>query len=248
MSKFKSPLILLLSAALILFGAMLPKTVAAIQDDADITQVNYAPISEVHLEFDEDTVTIRQLLLTNVGAKTHVPVPDKFCTRTTSNVLSITQETIDAYMEAGLIPFAIDADECVTDCKAFLSYDAYLEESAVIWTVVLCAQEWSDWNLGMTIDDQSGRILAIDFLRFDADLYPAPVDDLQEAFCKLYLEGLGSEFSEFDAEYRHKHTQAKTDMSEIQTHIQWWDPNYGDVTLTVFLHTGGFHTYVTIPK
>lgn len=246
MKKLTTPLILLLCAGLIFLGSRLPHTVAAIQDDVDINQVYYAPISDVHLEFDEDGLTLKQMMLAKIGAKTNVPVPGKFCSRTQDNVMSIAQETINAYANAGLLPFDIHVNETMTDCKAFLSYSYYTESSGVFWDLVLCAPEWSDWNLTMTIDDQSGRVLEISFLYYQEEIYTTPVDDYQNAFCELFLEELGPEFSLYDEAYRSKQTQSTPNGTDVQTFIEWWDPDYDDVRLVLDLHPSGFSAYVII--
>lgn len=249
MKKLITPVLLLLSAAVLLFGARLPQNVAAVQDHVDINQVHYAPISEVHLEFDEDTPTIKQLVLAKLGQKTtNTPVSSKFCARTAENILSIAQETIDAYVDAGLIPFDIDAGQTMTDCGAYLSYSYRTGISCVLWDVVLCAPEWSDWNLTMTVDDQSGRVLDINFTYYQEDIYSRPVDDYQNTFCELFLAGLGPEFAEYDAAYRKQNTLSDMSMEDVQTYIHWWDAGYGDVRLVLDLHPSGFVAYVMIPS
>jgi len=249
MKRWKTPMSLLLCALLILLGARLPQLAAKMQDDVGINQVRYAPVSEVHLEFDEDPPTIKQLLLAKLGySTTNTPVGTQFCTRTQENILALAGEAILAYTEAGLIPFDIDAVQTMTDCAPFLSYSYKTGISCVFWDVVLCAPEWSDWNLFMTIDDQSGRILQVNFTCYSGDIYSQPVDEYQSTFCRLFLEGLGPEFEEYDEEYRRLNTLSSMSMEDVQTLIYWQDENYGDVRMVIDLHPAGFQIYVTIPS
>lgn len=245
MSKFKSPLILLLSAALILFGAMLPKTVAAIQDDADITQVNYAPISEVHLEFDEDAMTMKEKFMIMHHDQTNVPVPAKLCTRTEDNIMELVQDTIDAYTEAGLIPFSVDVTQCLNDCKAYLAYSYYTETSFVYWNVVLSNVEWSDWMIDFRIDDETGAIMKIECFH-QAVLYELPLDDELDTFCELFLEDLGTEFEEFDNAYPKKHFEATDDRDTLYCYLSWEDENMENVTLWLHINQYGFNSNLDI--
>lgn len=245
MSKFKSPLILLLSAALILFGAMLPKTVAAIQDDVDITQVNYAPISEVHLEFDNDVMTMKEKFMIMHHDQTNVPVPAKLCTRTEDNIMELAQDTIAAYTEAGLIPFSVDVLECLNDCKAYLGYSYYTETSFVYWSVVLSNVEWSDWMIYLRIDDETGAVMQIECLH-QATLYELPLDDKLDTFCQLYLKNLGTEFEEFDNAYLKKHMEATSDRSTLYCYLSWQDETMENVTLYLTVNEYGFHSNLDI--
>lgn len=245
MSKFKSPLILLLSAALILFGAMLPKIVAAIQDDADITQVNYAPISEVHLEFDEDAMTMKEKFMIMHHDQTNVPVPAKLCTRTEDNIMELVQDTIDTYTEAGLIPFSVDVTQCLNDCKAYLAYSYYTETSFVYWNVVLSNVEWSDWMIDFRIDDETGAIMKIECFH-QAVLYELPLDDELDTFCELFLEDLGTEFEEFDNAYLKKHFEATDDRDTLYCYLSWEDENMENVTLWLHINQYGFNSNLDI--
>ena len=248
MKRWKAPLYLLLSLGLLLLGARLPYLAADMQDQVDINQVQYAPVSEVHLEFDEDSPTIKQLLLGKLGYNTtNTPIGPKYCARTEDNIRSLAQEAINGYIEAGLIPFDIHAEQTITDCAPFLSYSYRTGISCVIWEVVLCSQEWSDWNLSLAIDDQSGRILEINFTYYSGDIFPKPVDEYQKTFCELFLAGLGPEFEEYDEAYRRENTLSDLNMEDVQTYIYWWDPDYGDTRLVLELHPSGFVSYVTIP-
>lgn len=241
MNKFKSPLILLLSAALIIFGALLPRTVAAIQDDVDINQVNYAPISEVHLEFNDDVMTMKEKFMIMHHDQTNVPVPAKLCTRTQENIMELVQDTIEVYTEAGLIPFSVDVAQCLNDCKAYLGYSYYTETSFVYWSIVLSNIEWSDWMLYLRIDDETGAIMKIEYLH-QATLYELPLDDKLDSFCQLYLEGLGTEFEEFDKTYLKKHMEATSDGKVTYCYITWEDEYFGNVDMILHLTEYGFST------
>lgn len=246
MKKCITPFFLLLCAVVLFLGARLPKSVAAVQDHVDINQVRYAPISEVHLEFD-DSLTIKEKLAVKENANSNVPVPAKLCSRTQENILTLAQEALEEYVEAGLLPFDVDVRGQMSDCRAFLAYDYYAESSFVFWDLVLSDSEWSDWVILLTIDDETGTILSIQFGSNPDPIYALPLDEKLETFCTLYKENLGTEFSEYDEAYYKKNTESTTDGRDMFVLLNWWDPDYGKVAVQLSLHEYGFSSFVTVP-
>lgn len=245
MKKLKPLLFLLLALVLIILGGMLPKAVAAVQDDVDINEVSYAPISEVHLEFDNDVMTLKEKFTIMQYDQTNVPVPAKLCTRTEDNIMELVQDTIDAYTESGLIPFSLDVSECLNDCKAYLAYSYYTETSFVYWSIVLSNVEWSDWMIYMQIDDETGSIMKIECFH-QATLYELPLDDKLDAFCQLYLEHLGTEFTEYDDAYLSKRTEATSDRTTMYRYLSWEDESMKNVTLYLTVNEYGFYSNLDI--
>lgn len=246
MKKHITPFMLLLCAAALFVGARLPKSVAAVQDHVEINQVYYAPISEVHLQFD-DSLTIKEKLAVKANANTNVPVPAKLCSRTQDNILTLAQEALEEYVETGLLPFDVDVRSQMSDCGAFLAYDYYAESSFIFWDLVLSDSEWSDWVIFLTLDDETGTIITIQF-GFNPDpIYALPLDEKLETFCTLYKENLGTEFSEFDETYYKKNTESTSDGRDMFVWLRWWDTDYGDMAVQLTLHEYGFSAFVTVP-
>lgn len=240
MNVYKSLLILLLAALIVFLGAGLPKTVAAWQERND--DVSYAAISPVELTLKEESFNIVKKLSIFSKGDGLVEVPEAMASKTVEEIRDIFTQTLDRYMQAGLIrdPGA-DAEGQIINCIPYLAIDEERAESYLCWYASLITPE-AMWSLVLYIDDETGTVINVGYYdRINEQPHP---ETALLGFSEIYLQGLGGEFAGYDpadiladAEYY--------SASMISGYINWGDTLYGEIIITFWINESGFYTLIT---
>lgn len=248
--NLKSVLVLILSAAVLVLGAVLPMAVAGVQDSQNTERVGYASINAVSLEFDESPLTIREKLAVAVNSHSTMDIPEELADHSREEIAQIALEQIAPYQEAGLVLSDIDLTSQVVECYPVLANaNSEMERSNVFWYVILSPVESNDkyyWSLYMTLDDETGTLCSIEY-SFNAknETYHqrtgSNADHLLK-FCELFIRGLGEEFAGYEPEDLLKEAWTSATGNNIYTKITWGDELYGEVTITFYMTDYGFGT------
>ena len=238
--KYKSFFALLLAAAIIIAGAVLPMLVAKVQDSLSSKQAGYAPMNAVSLEFEESGLTMQEKLALGSDADTSVEIPGELASRTAEEVLKLAAELIAPYQEAGLLHGEALAKSQPKTCTPVLLYMKSESQRSNIFWIVTAAPMDRLWDLYLVIDDETGRLCTIEYTANTSDLAYLPItgsrkDQLMK-LCEIYLSGLGDEFSEFDQTTLVDNSWTTANDNGLSTRLNGGD----DVQITLHVGTYGF--------
>ena len=256
--KLRNILLLFLSAGLILAGSVLPNWFITLQDRTVSGQVSYAKVSEVHLEFSsKDSLSIRNKMSLLGGRTVSMEIPESLAALSQADILEITEKTVGKYQEAGLMPSNLPSiTRNRVTCQPYLDYwDDSKTRSNIFWNVVVDLNDYaSNLRLSLIVDDQTETVCSIIYGRAEGwyPEYDAITEDMlfadMENLCRVFLEGLGSEFSNYDPKTIVNGANASwTDGesgSQFSTRISWSDIIQGEIRLGFTVSRSGFTTYV----
>lgn len=242
--RIRSVLVFLLSAGLIVLGAMLPRLVGDRQDAANDNRVDFAPVNEVQLEFTENEMTMWEKLVLSGYIIDSVVIPEQLAVLTQDKVMEIARQTMEQYRQNGLIPEDMGEIRPNISCQPMLLYGSS-EQSNVFWDVVLYL-DGVQWTLHLIVDDQTGRVCRIEYTNYAEE---SVYDDMETSlfrFCELYLAGLGEEFFDFEPQDLVENARKPADGSYIAAEITWEAADSGSYRITLFLRQNGFYIYANM--
>lgn len=249
--NLRSIMVLLLSAVLLVMGAVLPMAVAGVQDSMNTEKVGYASINAVNLEFSESPMTIREKLAVAAHPGSTVDIPEELADHSQEEITDIALEKITPYQDEGLLLGEIDRENLLVTAIPVLlsSEDPQEERSCIVWYLVLSpAQSPGDcyWTLYLTLDDETGTLCSMEysFHAKDQTRYQRTGSNADQLlkFCRLYIDGLGEEFAEYAPEDLLKEAWTSPTGDNIYTMVNWGDIYYGEVQITLYMTNYGFGT------
>lgn len=250
--KLRNALLLLLSAAVIVVGSVLPKWVSSWRDGTG--QISYAKVSNVQLEFSgsESSLSLRSKLALLSGYGISMEIPVSLTKLSTSDILDITDETIAQYQELGLITAGIDTVS--VEQQPYLVYwDDSKTRSNIFWNVF--AYFGDELSLTLIIDDETKTVCSIVYGRSDgwyeeyADYTKQTLSIQAQTLCKAFLEGLGTEFSNYDpatimTSVNTEWNDDENGLPSFSTYIFWSDILFGEIHIGFYVNPSGFSTYI----
>ena len=233
--KVKSSLLLLLAVAVVITGALLPRIFANSRDAEQLDQLTFHQISTVQLEFVENEISMRETLGILCRDTDAIEVPLDLAAHTKEDILLMASQFISHYQDAGLILHDVDVKTHLSGCVPQLQYeDNSNRKSNIFWVVHLMSVQ-ENWEMYLTIDDNSGKLCNISYDYYmDPDyvvegysspaqpIYPDLYDTLL-TFSSLFLKDLGDEFSDFDIGQLEQGTSASIDEEFISSSVEWED-------------------------
>lgn len=252
--KLRNALILLLSAAVILAGAVLPEWVGTWQDNTGSGQVSYAKVSEVQLEFSgsESSLSMRNKLAMLAGNTISMEIPESLAKLSSADLGNIVEDTISKYQDLGLMASNLTVN--LREQQPYLIYwDDSKTRSNIFWDVHVYFD--GDLSMSLIVDDQTKTVCTLSYGRPDG-WYPEYADVNKQALsadaqtlCQAVLEELGSEFSNYDPATIM--TSVNTEWYETEdgylcfsTYITWSDILFGQIYLSFYVNPSGFSTYI----
>lgn len=249
MMRWKTAVILLLCALVIIAGALLPKLVGSLMDRYETGRVEQAGISQIHLEFDNSGMTMREKLALLSSSTSAMQVSTDMTVQTSAQVWQIAMKTVENYRQAGLIPTDLSAANisyCVPTMVYWEKQGGTSEiHSNIFWELSIADGAGGDNALTMTIDDRSGIVCTLSYQNVMTHREDhSRLDKALETLCSLALVDLGEEFSDVDP-------QALVDAAGIQgtassyaaADIAWQDTIHGEIRLAFVVSEVGFYTY-----
>lgn len=249
MMRWKTLLALVLSVLTVLLGALLPSLTGTLQDRLDSGRIGYAQVSEIHLEFDNSGMTLREKLALLSGLTSTMQVSTDMTAHTTAEIWQIAMETAEAYRQAGLIPTKLSASD-IAYCIPMMAYWAPNDSmsqihSNIFWELSIADGAGGDNALTMMIDDRTGTVCTLSYQNVTVHRdQTVRLNKSLEILCTLALEELGAEFEEFDP--KSLVTEAglpENSSSYAAADIAWEDPTHGEVRLAFVVSEVGFYTY-----
>lgn len=249
MMRWKTLLAMVLALLIIILGALLPSLVGKLQDRYDNGRISHAQISEIHLEFDNSGMTLREKLALLSGLTSTMQVSTDMTSHTSAEIWQIAMETAEIYRQAGLIPSNLSAAD-VSYCVPMMAYWAQYEGAAqihsnIFWELSIADGAGGDNALTMVIDDRTGVVCTLSYQNVTAHREETlRLSKALETLCSLALDELGEEFTEFDPKALVSAAGITENTSSYAAaDISWEDPTYGEVRLAFVVSEVGFYTY-----
>ena len=248
MSRLKTPLILLLSAFLLVLGGMLPGLVGSFQDRYREGRVEYAPVHAVQLEFEDTSMTMRQKLALLGDGTSTMQVTTDMTQHTTAEIWQIAMNTAEAYRQAGLIPTTLSPADIAYCIPRMVYWESSREAgqvaSNIFWELSVSDGAGGENALSMVIDDRTGTVCTI---RYQNVTVPraeeCTLEKVLEILCTRALDELGEEFGGYDPKQLAREAVASGSASYAAAQISWEDDLYGEVRMAFVVSDVGFYTY-----
>lgn len=244
MNKRKTAVLLLFSFLLIVALSVLPRVVAVISDARAKGKVDSAPMQSVELDFasqkaGEIGYMMRKLALEQ--NMTNIPIDPEQASMTNEDVLVAALVGMEAYVQANLFTW-FEYTYC--SVEPYLAIDSEQKNSiSIIWGVTLSNQNEPYNYLFLHIDDETGKLLYINYETNDKVYYAFSdlekqgelLEKLADAFFRP-LEELtaGNEWEAFAVD----RTMADDSISATYT---FEDAQYGTICVELHIMPTGFH-------
>lgn len=246
--RFRRTLVLLLFAALIVLGALLPNMVGSRQDAADDGEIYFATINDIQLEFAESDVSLMETISILCGSYDSVEIPEELASLSRDKVTGLADIAARAYQEKGV---AFQAEDGVlygfdiVAAQPILAYSSSNDnQSNIFWFVNVIGFDRTQF-MNLTIDDRTGTICSVDYSENDADYNKEQMRRIMEGFSEVYLAELGEEFYDFNSDDILSNAKSPLDNSYLASEISWWSNSY-EYRTTFFVNTHGFYTYLAV--
>lgn len=238
--------ILLLSAAIIVVGALLPNLAGQRQDAASDGEIFFATINDVELEFAESDITLRDTIAILCGSREDVEIPEELTSRSRDEVIGIANVAAEAYRDACIAFQSHDGVQYgfeILICKPVLAYSSGDEnKSNIFWQVNLCGKDRAQ-VMNFTIDDRTGTICSMEYSDGNAEYTKQEMKSILYTFSSVYLAELGEEFYDFDSDSILAAAKSPLDNSYLASEISWFSSEY-EYRTTFLVNTHGFYTYL----
>lgn len=193
MKKIKTILVLLLTAALLLGCAMLPRAAAWVQDRMVSQDAVFADLQSLQLDMTMDSegrepVSYIIESLSIMQSAYFFPLTEDSMTMLPEQVEDVAMEQLQPYIAAGLLQ-AVEYDYFVAEPTIAMSSDQ-LGSYVTFWTVHLVHQDDPYENVLLHLDDKTGTILLIQHEGYSRIFGKEEQAKMLEQLAMCYLEGL----------------------------------------------------------
>lgn len=247
MHKLKTVLILLLTAALIAGGAVLPRIVSSATDEASIGKEEISPIHSVELEVVETeeresaSMARKLILLQDMYV---LPLTEEEASMGAAEAIAAAEIAMEEYTAAGIFQW-FDVDS--VSAEPFIGIDPRdMDNYNIYWTVYFDMGEEPYGTLLLYIDDETGVVLHIEYNRYDSFTMEGVWEAnwaVMDAFTDVYFRQLG--MSEVADYFR---SASLVDEGEIDGGVAYrrytiGDVDYGEIRIEFYVDgAGGFRT------
>lgn len=236
MGKLKLVLSLLLTIALLAAGACLPRIVAALQDGGSIGQASFADVPSVELQIRQDIPAIGKLAMIDRLSGTIDISPD-MANLTDAQALDAVRQALDPYISAGLIP---ELSPWNLEPRVLLAQVSDMPQiSGIFWSVIITGNEKEFYSVDLTVDDETGRLLRINFAAENWDT-GLPQEDILGLFAEIYFTGL--DIPDYQDFATNEMDQYDIGENTTGTLYRFVNPDYGEVEVELYVYQHGFYT------
>lgn len=246
--NIKSVWALLLSAAIIALGAMLPMFVANRQDAANENHVLIASVKDVQLTFTQDAMTISQTVALLGSYREAIEIPQSLTALKQDKAKAIAHAAIERYQQAGVF-FQDTAEQGqFFSCQPFLMYgddasDSGSAQNNIYWSVNYGDADGT-FTFYLFIDDQTGTVCSVEYSDNKHKYKQADMEFILSSFCSLYLSDLGEEFYWCEPSDIFSQTKSPPDGSYLAADFTWSDATHAAYTITFFVNESSFYTNI----
>lgn len=188
MKKWKIPLVLLLTLALLIAGAILPGIVAAVQDSTTVNQPGLGTIPSIELELTRVQTSCPVLgTLAMIREGQFYSIAESNAAMSTDEAISAVETALAPYYEKELIPYNW-SDVGVSATPHLVYHTGNSTFSGILW-VISIAWDSNAHFLDIYLDDATGKLVYLHFNSAQMDVYTP--EAYAEEFCAAYFESTG---------------------------------------------------------
>lgn len=239
MRKFKVTVAVLLTLALLIGGAYIPKLVALLGDWHNTGSASLNPMASVELNIYQDISSIGKLAMMGRIDRV-IPISESMSKMTREEVMDAVYNGLTPYMDAQLVIY----NENYVEMRPYLTQVPDMPElHRVVWIITVSGDDSDFTFFDLVIDDETGNILRISYT------VEKPRDTIIGAaalniFADIFFSGLGiedyREFAADDLEYAYVGDHADAIRYSFR------DVLYGEVNVDLYVHENGF--YIEFPS
>lgn len=249
MTKLKNFAVLLLAFLLVAAGGVLPLAVAYAQDHFTTGQVAYADIASLQLTLEEDKMALSMLQkLVLISNGVGVEVTSEVTKMDGKDILEMLYAQLDPYSSMGL--FA-EVDNDMLEFYPVMVYDEADPDLYNFYWYVSMSFDASEYDqLVAVLDDETGKLLALEYVDPDLYLDQKNMWEIQNAISAVYFENLELspvDVMPVDSEGMLSETMGTVDGagdSHVLMRYRLNDVEYGEVNVEICVHTSGFSIYL----
>ncbi len=234
MRKFRNILIVLVTAAGIVAGGLLPVITAKVQDSVSNGTIHYDTMQEIRLNLRELSM-IDKLFLVNQS--TIIGISEGKTNLTPADVKQLVFYELQPYVQQGLMEDNLS--DFSFECRPDLHYVIGVTEmSNVFWHVTMERISKKSQRLELDIDDKTGKIITITYEYAPSLWEEWQYDELLTDFYTIYFNRLGLKPDEGYREPSDKEHEYST------VTFRWGDMEYGEMGLEFTVYPTGFYNGV----
>ena len=240
MGKVKTFLAFLLTALLLVGGSLLPSAATHFQDQSTANAVQYENIEALQLKLEEEALGMtyqEKMFLLMHGAGMEV----------TDEKTNIKEEMVMEAAYAALMPymelfFGGSFDNDYIEYYPVMVYDESDPSRYIYyWYVTLSLDMSMNDTVSAILDDETGKLLAIEMIDPEMYLEAKYLQKLQYTLASVYFADLGIEpVAEWPLEVE---AYDDTGSSLAATNYQFVDALYGEVNVQIGVRPDGFYIY-----
>ena len=239
----KNALALLLALAVVVLCAYLPDIVSWRQDEKYLEQVEFASVADGQLEFTNADRTLKETIAILGENMEAVDIPEELASMKKDTVLRIAAATIEKYQAAGLAD--PEGQYMLEDASPVLVYGDNRRRNSVFWYISYFDYIHNQYAI-FNIDDRTGNVVRVEFSwNYEQTKTREDMEFILGNFCQLYLNGLGEEFREYDAQELLDKAKYPNDGSYLANSIYYFVEDYRQNSITFFVNQNGFYTYIS---
>ena len=244
MGKVKNLLAVLLTVLLLAGGSLLPAAAARFQDKATANVVRYENIEALQLRLEEEEVlsmTYQEKIFLIMHGE-GLEVTDEKTIIKENDVLEATYAALTPYME---LFFGKPLDNDYVHFYPVMVYDgADPSRYAYYWYVTMSLDASQDDQVIVVLDDETGKLLAIEVTDMEMDIAEPYLQELQSGLSTIYFSELGiSPTAEWPLEMAATAENEARGISVVAANYQLIDTLYGEVNIEIGVRTNGFYIF-----
>lgn len=253
MNKMKTGFVLLIAVLLVIAFALMPQAVAGISDLIGNEKPGTASLQSVELAFGVQKAIEPGYMLRKMALEQRmstIPITPEQTAMTQTEAIEAAEAAMTGYVEAKVFEWF---EYTFCSAEPYLGIDPDDKNNyTIFWTVNFSHDSEPYRNLFLHIDDQTGKILYIDYVTNGEDkfnyYYPEDQRLVMEGFVHAFLGPLALEGL---TEYEYENllglsvTEHKT-TDEVTCYLYTYeDSQYGSIQIAFTIKPAGF--YVTFP-
>lgn len=246
MRKVRNAFLILLTVLLLVAGSLLPSAAAYFQDETITNAVQYESIEALKLKLEEEvlSMTFQEkifLIMHGMG----IEVNDKNTKIKENDVIEATYAALMPYME---VFFGKSFDNDYAHYYPVMVYDeGDPTRNAYYWYVTMSLDASYDDHVTMLLDDETGKLLAIELTDPEMDIAEPYLQELQYGLSTIYFSELGiSPAAEWPLEIAPTAENEAMGISVVAANYQLIDTLYGEVrevNIEIGVRTNGFYIF-----
>lgn len=244
MGKVKTVFAVLLTALLLVGGSLLPSAATYFQDKSTANVVQYENIEALRLklELEEEALSMTYqeklwLMMQGMGKE----VTDEKTKLKEERIMEAAYTALMPYMDLFL---GVSFDNDYIEYYPVMVYDeSDPSRYAYYWHVVMSLDVSKNDSLSVILDDETGKILAIELIDPEMNIDPAYLQELQYTLAATYFADLGMEpVTEWPVEVA---PYDDTGISLAATGYVFIDEIHGaEINVQIGVRPDGFYIYL----